>query len=91
MESMIVEDHRYISCGGDPFNYMKSVFKGLSIELDEGNEAEVIMMTEKFPYEQKVFEGLASTTKLKIKDFKKEGDETHIFLIKPMKSQTEEV
>jgi hypothetical protein len=49
------------------------------------------MMTEKFPYEQKVFEGLASTTKLKLKEYRKEGEETHIFLIKPVKMQTEEV
>ncbi|MHB1492132.1 MAG: hypothetical protein ACYCP1_00585 [Thermoplasmataceae archaeon] len=89
--AMIVEDHRYISCGGDPFNYMKSVFKGLSIELDPGKEAEVMAMSEKFPYEKKVFEGLAATTKLKLQELKKEGDEIHIFLIKPLPSETNEV
>ncbi|MHB8360416.1 MAG: hypothetical protein ACYDAO_04565 [Thermoplasmataceae archaeon] len=81
---MIVEDHRYISCGGDPFNYLRSVFKALSIDMDQGQEAKIMIMTEKFPYERRVFEGLATTTKLEIHEFKKINDETHIIVLKPM-------
>ncbi|EQD75593.1 hypothetical protein B1A_03899 [mine drainage metagenome] len=82
---MIVEDHRYISCGGDPFNYLRSVFKALSIDMDQGQEAKIMIMTEKFPYERRIFESLATTTKLEIHEFKKINDETHIIVLKPMR------
>lgn len=80
---MITEDHRNISCGGDPFNYLKSVMKGINIQLDPGQDAEVILQKEKFPYDRPTFEGLARTTKLTITDLKETGDDVHIFLRKP--------
>ena len=46
---MIVEDQRNVSCGGDPFNYLKSVMKGLSISLEPGQDAEILVMKDKFP------------------------------------------
>lgn len=80
---MIVEDHRNISCGGDPFNYLKSVMKGLNIQLDPGQDAEILLLKEKFPYTRETFEGLARTTKLSVVDVKEEGTDIQIYVRKP--------
>lgn len=80
---MITEDHRNVSCGGDPFNYLKSVMKGLNIQLDPGQDAEILLLKEKFPYTRETFEGLARTTKLSLIDVKKEGDDLQLFVRKP--------
>lgn len=80
---MITEDHRNISCGGDPFNYLKSVMKGINIQLDPGQDAEIIVVKEKFPYDRNTLDGLARTTKLAITDIKVSEEDMHIFVRKP--------
>lgn len=80
---MIKEDHRNISCGGDPFNYLKSVLKGLNIQLDPGQDAEIMVLKEKFPYSKGTYEGLARTTKLSLIEVKESGPDVEIFVRKP--------
>lgn len=80
---MIKEDHRNISCGGDPFNYLKSVLKGLNIQLDPGQDAEILVLKEKFPYSRGTYEGLAKTTKLSLVDVKESGPDVEIYVRKP--------
>lgn len=80
---MIVEDHRNISCGGDPFNYLKSVMKGLSIQLDEGQDATILLLREKFPYQRSTYDGLARTTKLSVVDLREENGEVSVLVRKP--------
>ncbi|AKA48851.1 hypothetical protein IX51_06745 [uncultured archaeon] len=77
---MLVEDHRYISCGGDPFNYIKSTMKGLYFQLDPGQDAQILLLKEKFPYDRKTFEGVARTSKLTLFDFKEEKEELSLFV-----------
>ncbi|MCL4421178.1 MAG: hypothetical protein M1477_05770 [Candidatus Thermoplasmatota archaeon] len=81
---MIVEDQRNISCGGDPFNYLKSVMKGLSISLDPGQDAEILVMKDKFPYSRDIFESLARGTKLLLTDLRESADEFNIYVRKPI-------
>lgn len=72
---MLVEDHRNISCGGDPFNYLKSTLKGIYFQLEPGQDAQVLVMKEKFPYERDIYEGLARTSKLTLVNVdEKEGE-----------------
>jgi hypothetical protein len=80
---MIQEDHRNISCGGDPFNYLKSVLKGINIQLEPGQDAEILVLKEKFPYSKGTYEGLAKTTKLSLVDVKEAGPDVQIFVRKP--------
>ncbi len=80
---MIKEDHRNISCGGDPFNYLKSVMKGLNIQLDPGQDAEILVLKEKFPYSKGTYEGLARTTKLSLVEVKESGPDVEIYVRKP--------
>ncbi len=80
---MIQEDHRNVSCGGDPFNYLKSVLKGINIQLDPGQDAEVLVLKEKFPYSKDTYEGLARTTKLSLVDVKETDTDVQIFVRKP--------
>ncbi len=75
---MIEEDHRNITCGGDPFNYIKSVIKGLYFQLDPGQDAKIMVLREKFPYERNVFESLAKNSKLKVVSFEEKDKELHI-------------
>lgn len=77
---MLVEDHRNISCGGDPFNYLKSAMKGLYFQLDPGQDAQILLLKEKFPYEKNTFEGIARASKLALYDFKEENDEVSLFV-----------
>lgn len=80
---MIIEDHRNISCGGDPFSYLKSVMKGLNIQLDPGQDAEILLLREKFPYDSGTFEGLAKTTKLLLVGVEDGKQEVKLLLRKP--------
>lgn len=80
---MITEDHRNVSCGGDPFNYLKSVLKGLNIQLDPGQDAEVLVLKEKFPYDRVTFEGLARSTKLSLVEIKEEDTDIRLLVRKP--------
>lgn len=80
--NMITEDHRNITCGGDPFNYLKSVMKGLSIQLNPGQDAEIILSKDKFDYDQQTMEGLARTTKLVLVAVKRETDDIRLIVRK---------
>lgn len=77
---MLVEDHRYISCGGDPFNYIKSTMKGLYFQLDPGQDAQILLLKEKFPYDRSIFEGVAKTSKLTLFDLRESGEEVHLYV-----------
>ncbi|MEM0156707.1 MAG: hypothetical protein QXN26_01405 [Thermoplasmataceae archaeon] len=79
---MLKEDHRNITCGGDPFNYLKSVMKGLSIQLDAGQDAEIMLSRDKFGYDRNTFDGLARTTRLKIVSIVEEGQDLRVVLRK---------
>ncbi|MEM0158378.1 MAG: hypothetical protein QXV22_02850 [Thermoplasmataceae archaeon] len=79
---MLVEDHRNISCGGDPFNYIKSVFKGLSFQLEPGQDAVVMVMKDKFPYERSTFESLARSTKLNLREMTENNGEVSLILVR---------
>ena len=72
---MIVEDHRRVSCGGDPFNYLKSVLKGLSFQLDPGQDAQVLLDREKFSYSRDIFEGMGRTSRLRLVEIKEMPEE----------------
>ncbi|MCL4329988.1 MAG: hypothetical protein M1533_03185 [Candidatus Thermoplasmatota archaeon] len=72
---MLVEDHRKVSCGGDPFNYLKSVLKGLSFQLDPGQDAQVLLDREKFSYSRDVFEGMGHLSKLKLMEIEEKPQE----------------
>ncbi len=80
---MIVEDQRNVFCGGDPFNYLKSVMKGLSISLEPGQDAEILVLHEKFPYSREIFESLARGVKLQLTDLKENGSEFNIYVRRP--------
>ena len=82
MRLMLIDDERNVSCGGDPFNFLKSVLKGIYIQLDPGQDATVLVMKEKYPYENSIFEGLAGTAKLKLVEVKEVNDEYHIVVRK---------
>lgn len=75
---MIVEDQRNISCGGDPFNYLKSVMKALYFQLDPGQDAKILLLKEKFPYSRNVFDGMARTTRLRLLDMEEASGEVHL-------------
>lgn len=77
---MLIEDHRYISCGGDPFNYIKSTMKGLYYQLDPGQDAKIMLLKEKFPYERNIFEGVARTSKLTLYDMEETDEEVSLFV-----------
>jgi len=79
-EIMLEEDHRNITCGGDPFNYIKSVIKGIYFQLDPGQDARIMVLREKFPYERNVFESLARNSKLKVVSFEEKDKELHIIV-----------
>ncbi len=72
---MIVEDHRKVSCGGDPFNYLKSVLKGLSFQLDPGQDAQVLLDREKFSYSREIFEGMGHVSRLKLVEIRETNEE----------------
>lgn len=79
---MITEDHRNITCGGDPFNYLKSVMKGLSIQLNPGQDAEILLSKDKFDYDKPTMEGLARTTKLILVSMNKEDKDLKLIVRK---------
>ncbi len=77
---MIVEDQRNIVCGGDPFNYLKSTLKGLSFQVDPGEDVKLIVLKDKFPYDRSVYEGLARTSRFKVTDFSENDGEVSIVM-----------
>ncbi|MCL4344978.1 MAG: hypothetical protein M1496_01260 [Candidatus Thermoplasmatota archaeon] len=79
---MIEEDYRYISCGGDPFMYLKSAFKATKMELDPGQEIRILLSKDKFPYDRNIFESLAGQNKLRILEFKEDGNDLIIEMLR---------
>ncbi len=79
---MLTEDHRHISCGGDPFNYLKSVMKGLYFQLDPGQDANILIEKEKFPYSKELFDGMANASKLKITRYEEKNGEISMIVRK---------
>jgi hypothetical protein len=79
---MIEEDYRYITCGGDPFSYLKSAFKAMKIELDPGQEGRMLLLKEKFPYGKNIFESLANQNKLEILKFLEVDGEIKIEMVR---------
>ena len=77
---MLVEDQRNISCGGDPFNYLKSVLKGLYFDLSPGQDAKVLLLSEKFPYKRDLFESLSKKSRLKLVEMKEEKGEIELII-----------
>ncbi|BAB59682.1 TVG0528853 [Thermoplasma volcanium GSS1] len=77
---MQIEDQRNITCGGDPFNYLKSTLKGLSFQLEPGQDVKLIVLKEKFPFDRSVYDGLARTSKFKLIDVQEENGEVSIIL-----------
>ncbi|MCL4328931.1 MAG: hypothetical protein M1151_01620 [Candidatus Thermoplasmatota archaeon] len=84
---MLIEDHRNISCGGDPFNYLRSVMKGLSIQLDPGQDATVLLLSEKFPYDEPFFKSMSEAMKLNLVEMRSNGTEVSLHLRKMQASQ----
>ena len=79
---MLEEDYRYISCGGDPFLYLKSTFKATKLELEPGQEIRILLSKDKFPYEENIFQSLANQNKLRITSFKVENNDLIIEMIR---------
>ncbi|CAC12184.1 hypothetical protein [Thermoplasma acidophilum] len=79
---MMVEDQRNITCGGDPFNYLKSTLKGLAFQLEPGQDVKVLLLKEKFPFGREVYEGLARTSKFKLVDLQENNGEIAVILRK---------
>lgn len=75
---MLTEDHRNISCGGDPFNYLKSVLKGLYYDLSPGEDARVLLMREKFPYKKDLFDSLSKNSRLTLVGFREDSGEVEL-------------
>lgn len=80
---MLIDDERTVACGGDPFNFLKGVLRGVAVQLEEGQDAKVLVVHEKFPYERGIFEGLANSVKLKLIDLEESGPDLGIVLRKP--------
>ena len=79
---MIEEDYRYISCGGDPFTYLKSAFRAMKIELEPGQEGRMRLLKEKFPHEKNIFNSLASQNKMEISKFEEKDGELTVEMIR---------
>lgn len=84
---MIVEDHRNISCGGDPFSYLKSVMKGLQFSLEDGQEAEILLMQDKFPYERSLFETMGGVYHLMLVSYSASNGEIAVIYRKVPKGR----
>ncbi|WMT52169.1 MAG: hypothetical protein RE471_04640 [Ferroplasma sp.] len=79
---MKTDDQRNVICGGDPENYLKAYLKGLYFDLDDGEEIRVIFLSEKFPFDAEKFGQLVSAAKLKLSDYKDEGNEKELIIKK---------
>ncbi len=75
---MIEEDYRYITCGGDPFTYLKSAFRAMKIELEPGQEGAMTFLKEKFPYDKSIFESLASQNSMELRNFSEKDGELRV-------------
>ncbi len=77
---MIVDDERNVSCGGDPITFLKSVMKGLYYQLEPGQDAKILVLHEKYPFEKNIFEGIANSAKVKLVTMDDDGNEIHLLI-----------
>ncbi|MDG7045119.1 MAG: hypothetical protein JRN02_07085 [Nitrososphaerota archaeon] len=77
---MIVEDLRNVTCGDDPLTYLRNTMKLLYFECAPGQEANLLLMKSRFPYERPVFESLASINKLEMLNFIEQNGEISVHL-----------
>lgn len=62
--------------------YLKSTFKVTKMELDPGQEIRIFLSRDKFPYDMDIFESLANQNKLRILNFKVEGNDLIIEMLR---------
>jgi hypothetical protein len=79
---VIEEDYRYVSCGGDPFTFIKSAIKAMKLQLDPGQEGKIIVMSDKFPYSKEIFESLSRQNSMDLRDMKVEGEELSLYFLR---------
>ena len=79
---MIEEDYRYVSCGGDPFTFIKSAIKSMKIQLEPGQEGKIIVMKEKFPYSRDIFKAMAAQNKMDLEELLFDGEEMSLVFIR---------
>jgi hypothetical protein len=79
---MIEMDYRNVSCGGDPFNFLMSSIKSIQIEIEHSDTVKVMLIKDKFPYDNKTFERIVNYCKLSIVDICRENNEIYLLLRK---------
>lgn len=80
---MIIDDERNVSCGGDPITFMKGVMKGLYYQMDPGQDAKILILREKYPYERSIFEGIANSAKVRLVEMMDDGKEISLLIRRP--------
>jgi len=79
---MIEIDYRNVSCGGDPFNFLMSSIKSIQIEINQSEIVKVIIIKDKFPYDNKTFEKIVNYSKLSLINIDRINNEIHLTLEK---------
>ncbi len=79
---MIIEDQRKITCGGDPFNYLLSTLKGIALDINKGDTVNLLLMENKFPYDEEKFRQILNFVKLDLIDLKRNEGEIGIIFRK---------
>lgn len=83
MCAMIVDDERNVACGGDPVTFLKGVMKGLYFQLEPGQDAKILILREKYPFQREVFSGIASSARVNLMDVKENGGEIELVIRRP--------
>ncbi len=79
---MIEIDYRNISCGGDPFNFLMSSIKSIQIEIKSSDIVKVMIMKDKFPYDDKTFEKIVNHARLNLIKIERINGEAYLTLKK---------
>ena len=79
---MMEEDYRNVSCGGDPFNFLMSTIKSIQLDIKLSDYVKVMIMEDKFPYTDKIFEKIANYYKLNFVSIERVNNEIHLILEK---------
>ncbi len=79
---MIEEDYRNVSCGGDPFNFLMSTIKSIQLDIKLSDYVKVMIMEDKFPYTDKIFEKIANYCQLDLVNIERTNNEIHLILKK---------
>ncbi|MCL4335055.1 MAG: hypothetical protein M1402_03045 [Candidatus Thermoplasmatota archaeon] len=77
---MIIDDERNVACGGDPVTFLKGVMKGLYFQLEPGQDAKILLLKEKYPFDIEVFRGIASSARVNLLEFKEESGEIELLI-----------